>query len=940
MVFFVLLVCTVVLNIWYSCPQNLSTSTSIKDYEKICPTHNAFVDVRTAKAKPQSKALVTGVAGFIGSHVAMDCVKLGFEVVGVDDMSGGFHRNIPDGIRFVPGDLKDPHFVATLMTKERFDIVYHLAAYAAEGLSHFIRNYNYNNNLIATTNLITQSVRVGSVKKIVFTSSIATYGSGRTPMTEDMEPLPEDPYGIAKLACEYDLRAAQKMFGLSFVIFRPHNVYGPGQNMYDKYRNVVGIFLNQLQANKPLTVFGDGQQTRKFSYISDVSFPIAVSGVLDHVNNEVFNVGGDIATNVNELATVTAELWGNPDADILHLDSRNEVAHAESSHAKLSCFFPGLPAPVGLRAGMQKMVQWAKSTGKYFQPVVFDAVELKTNMPPSWLTADMKEVPAFQHDSRDNILKNVGDSRDQVVAAAPDKTCSQRMIDRIHFEYQSKQRSVGGGCNGDIAEHLPVLKELAMDPKVRHVSEVGVRNGYATFAFLDAALERWQSGGGDDGVAELKIRLYDITQTTPVKQLLNEIHTECNALDVKFTEGDDLKVHIEKTDLMLLDTWHSYRQLAAELKVIPQRVNQRIAFHDTELFGHRDEGESGHGGKPVDESLFTGMHKKTGLRPAIDDFLKLQEQHTATSAFVLEHDKKNCNGLLILKRESVIANRGSSRSQNLTLSTPIASWRAYMDNLPKQDTLLSIHTSMSAWNMTQIMLISLAAVRDEFDVVLVDDHSEFDIESMASKWGVKVLKWGMRSESPRGLTHSWNIAWKYALDNGYDNIIIANNDLLIPDGTINKLTSALRSGEWDAVVPVVSRRGSQNNQHNLNQRYKNVHEWTNQPLNYRLVADVLTRMHTQISEENMLNGYMMALRITSFKNVQYDMGSTLLFDPKNINVGNEDELFRRASNAKLRLGVHGGAFVFHFKGYTLTGSNRNSVQQKLGSGPQSSVFFH
>ena len=364
-----------------------------------------MMNVSQAKAPKGYKALVTGVAGFIGSHVAKDCLNLGFEVVGVDDMSGGFRRNVPDGIRFVVGDLKNAQFVSDLMEKEKFDVVYHLAAYAAEGLSHFIRNYNYQNNLVATTNLITQSVRTGSVKKFVFTSSIATYGSGRTPMTEDMEPLPEDPYGVSKLACEYDLRAAYEMFGLQFVIFRPHNVYGPGQNMYDKYRNVVGIFLNQLQAGKNLTVFGDGAQTRKFSYITDVSFPIAVSGVLEHVNNQVFNVGGDIATTVNELALVTSETWGNPGASVVHLDSRNEVAHAESDHAKLNCYFPGLPRPVGLRVGMQRMVRWAKATGKYFRPVAFRAVEVKRNMPPSWVTSDLKEVPALHHDLNDNSIE-------------------------------------------------------------------------------------------------------------------------------------------------------------------------------------------------------------------------------------------------------------------------------------------------------------------------------------------------------------------------------------------------------------------------------------------------------------------------------------------------------------------------------------------------------
>jgi len=370
-----------------------------------CPVSKFTKNLRSVRAPRGYKALVTGGAGFIGSHVAKDCLSLGFEVVAVDDMSGGFRKNVPPGVRLVIGDLKDAKFVSALMKKERFDVVYHLAAYAAEGLSHFIRNYNYQNNLIATTNLITQSVRVGSVKKFVFTSSIAVYGSGRTPMIEDMEPLPEDPYGISKMACEYDLKAAYEMFGLPYVIFRPHNVYGPGQNMYDKYRNVVGIFLNQLQAGKELTIFGDGYQTRKFSYISDVSYPIALSGLMKHVNNQVFNVGGDIATTVNELAHVTAETWDGSSANVLHLDARNEVAHAESDHKKLNCFFPSLPKPVGLRAGMSQMVTWANKTGKYFEPVKFDAVEVMRNLPRSWMTDGLKEVPAFEHNENDNVIE-------------------------------------------------------------------------------------------------------------------------------------------------------------------------------------------------------------------------------------------------------------------------------------------------------------------------------------------------------------------------------------------------------------------------------------------------------------------------------------------------------------------------------------------------------
>ena len=153
--------------------------------------------------------------------------------------------------------------------REEFDVVYHIAAYAAEGLSHFIRNYNYQNNLIATTNLITQSIRNGNVKKFVFTSSIAVYGSGRPPMTEDMEPLPEDPYGISKLACEYDLKAAHAMFGLDYVIFRPHNVYGPGQIRQGKMATVIGIFEDCFIKGKALPIVKPGTQSRRFTHIKD-----------------------------------------------------------------------------------------------------------------------------------------------------------------------------------------------------------------------------------------------------------------------------------------------------------------------------------------------------------------------------------------------------------------------------------------------------------------------------------------------------------------------------------------------------------------------------------------------------------------------------------------------------------------------------------------------
>ena len=259
---------------------------------------------------------------------------LGHNVVVLDDLSGGFKENLPGGIEFVQGSITDVELINGLFEKYHFDFVYHLAAYAAEGLSHFIRRFNYTNNTIGSINLINASVKSETVKRFVFTSSIAVYGAAQLPMTEDMTPSPEDPYGISKLAVELDLKAAHEMFGLEYTIFRPHNVYGEYQNIGDRYRNVIGIFMNQIMKNQPLTVFGDGKQTRAFSYISNIAPLIAKSVENVQAANKIFNVGADKPYAVLELAQAVAKAFGVKPI-IKHLDQRKEVIHAFSSHKKL-----------------------------------------------------------------------------------------------------------------------------------------------------------------------------------------------------------------------------------------------------------------------------------------------------------------------------------------------------------------------------------------------------------------------------------------------------------------------------------------------------------------------------------------------------------------------------------------------------------------------------
>lgn len=324
--------------------------------------------------------LVTGGAGFIGSHLVDELLKQGHRIVIIDDLSGGCRDNInPDAV-FIEGSILDYDLLGRLFEEYRFDYVYHLAAYAAEGLSHFIKRFVYTNNLIGSVNLINLSVK-HDIKCFVFCSSIAVYGSGQLPLSEEMNPQPEDSYGISKYAVELELAASHRMFGLNHIIFRPHNVYGERQNIGDAYRNVIGIFMNQILQNRPVSVFGDGTQTRSFTHISDVAPIMAGSINNPHAFNQVFNIGADTPCSVlNLLKIVASEMGSEP--DITFLEERNEVQHAISDHGKLRDFF-NVPDPIPLEEGIGRMAEWVKRAGPR-QTRRFKELEIARNLPSGW----------------------------------------------------------------------------------------------------------------------------------------------------------------------------------------------------------------------------------------------------------------------------------------------------------------------------------------------------------------------------------------------------------------------------------------------------------------------------------------------------------------------------------------------------------------------------
>ncbi len=333
-------------------------------------------------------SLVTGGAGFIGSHVADHLLATGHQVIILDDLSGGFKRNVNKNASFIKGSISNYELVKKIFKKFPINYVFHLAAYAAEGLSHHIRGFNYKNNLIGSINLINESVKK-NIDCFLFTSSIAVYGKNQLPLKEDLVPNPEDPYGIAKYAVELDLKAAHRYFGLNYIIFRPHNVYGEKQNFFDKYRNVIGIFMRKILKDESLVIFGTGEQTRAFSYIDDIAPIIALSVENKKAYNQTFNIGSDTPRSVMQVAEVIMNKMKKK-VEILYDPTRMEHIHVYADHGKVKEYFNFPEKETPLEEGIEKMIEWVKkSIFSNFAALTktdkFKNIEIYKNLPQSWI---------------------------------------------------------------------------------------------------------------------------------------------------------------------------------------------------------------------------------------------------------------------------------------------------------------------------------------------------------------------------------------------------------------------------------------------------------------------------------------------------------------------------------------------------------------------------
>jgi len=306
------------------------------------------------------KILITGVAGFLGSHLAEKLANMNHKVVGIDNMIGGYRDNVPKNIEFHEIDCCSLDKVKGVM--KGVDVVYHCAATAHEGLSVFSPYEITKNNYLASISIFTAAVNE-KVKRIIFCSSMARYGDQKTPFTENMKPRPVDPYAISKVAAEEVLANLCELNGIEWVIAVPHNIIGPKQKYDDPFRNVISIMINRMLQGKAPIIYGDGEQKRCFSYIDDCLSCMIPMLDQKNLNKEIINVGPDEEfVTINKVAEVCSNLTGVNLKPIFKKDRPREVKHALCSSDKARKFL-NYKTTTSLEEGIRKTYNYIKKRG-------------------------------------------------------------------------------------------------------------------------------------------------------------------------------------------------------------------------------------------------------------------------------------------------------------------------------------------------------------------------------------------------------------------------------------------------------------------------------------------------------------------------------------------------------------------------------------------------
>ena len=330
------------------------------------------------------KVFITGIAGFLGSHLAEKFLDEGHQVIGVDSLIGGYPDNVPDGARFYVRDLVTDSVLDLL---DDVDLVIHAACTPYEGLSVFSPALVVSNTTQATTELLSQSIQA-KVKKFVYLSSMARYGTIPTPYTEDQEPRPQDPYGIAKLASERLVENLCDTHGIEWVVLVPHNIIGPRQKYDDPFRNVASIMTNRLLQGQPPIIYGDGNQTRCFSFISDVVEPLYVACQSTEAVSKVINIGPDEeAVTINELAERLQRIIGT-DFEPIYTGGRPQevkIALCSSDRARQLL---GYQTSTNLDQGLTGLVDWIRERGvkefEYHLPIEIRSERLPATWAKRW----------------------------------------------------------------------------------------------------------------------------------------------------------------------------------------------------------------------------------------------------------------------------------------------------------------------------------------------------------------------------------------------------------------------------------------------------------------------------------------------------------------------------------------------------------------------------